>query len=86
MDLHHVFFNKGPFNIGEGAHSYKRSLFKENNSSGSQMHNFGFVFRTAVFTVILITVLTKDGSGEGIHHVFFVSTENMDLNQVDYIN
>lgn len=48
-----------------------------------QMHNFGFIFKTIVFTVILITVLTKKGSGDGIHRVFYVSTEHMSIYQAN---
>lgn len=46
------------------------------------MHNFGFIFKTIVFTVILGTALTKNGSLEGIHQVFYVKIDNMSLIQV----
>lgn len=46
------------------------------------MHNFGFIFRTIIFTVIMITAIIKEGSGDGIRRVFYVSTENMNINEV----
>lgn len=49
-----------------------------------QLHNFGFIFKMIVFTVLLITVLTKKGCGEGIHRVFYVQLDNITLNQASF--
>lgn len=64
---------------------FQNTTNKKKLISCLQLHNFGFIFRMIVFTVLLITVLTKEGCGKGIHRVFYVKVDNITLNQASVV-